>query len=128
MLESKGALWTGRVLTALTVAFLAFDGVIKLTGAQVVADTFTQLGYPVKHAFMIGVVELLVLALYAIPRTAVLGAVLLTALLGGGMATHIRVDSPLFSHILFGVYLGIFAWAGLYLREPRVRALLPLRS
>jgi len=128
MLESKGALWTGRVLTALVVVFLAFDAVIKLTGAQVVADTFAQLGYPVKHAFMIGVVELIVLALYAIPRTAVLGAVLLTALLGGGMATHIRVDSPLFSHILFGVYLGLFAWAGLYLREPRVRALLPLRS
>jgi hypothetical protein len=58
----------------------------------------------------------------------VLGAVLLTALLGGGIATHIRVDSPLFSHTLFGVYLGLFAWAGLYLREPRVRALLPLRS
>ena len=128
MLESKGVLWTGRVLTALVVVFLVFDGVIKLTMIPAVTETFAQLGYPAKHAVMIGVVELIVLALYAIPRTSVLGAVLLTALLGGGIATHIRADSPLFSHTLFGVYLGIFAWAGLYLREARVRALLPLRS
>jgi hypothetical protein len=67
-------------------------------------------------------------ALYAVPRTAVLGAILLTALLGGGMATHIRVDSPLFSHTLFGVYMGLIAWGGLYLREPRLRALVPLKS
>jgi hypothetical protein len=128
IVESKAALWTGRVLTALVVLFLLFDGIIKLTAMPVVADTFASLGYPAKHAVMIGVVELACVVLFAIPRTAVLGAVLLTALLGGGIATHIRVDSPLFSHTLFGVYLGLFAWAGLYLREPRVRALLPLRS
>jgi uncharacterized membrane protein YphA (DoxX/SURF4 family) len=128
VVESKAALWTGRVLTGFVVLFLLFDGVIKLTNMQVVTDTLNSLGYPPKHAVMIGIVELACVILLAIPRTAVLGAVLLTALLGGGIATHIRVDSPLFSHTLFGVYLGIVTWAGLYLREPRVRALLPLRS
>lgn len=128
MVESKAALWTGRVLTGFVVLFLLFDGIIKLTNMQVVTDTLNSLGYPPKHAVMIGIVELACVILFAIPRTAVLGAVLLTALLGGGIATHIRVDSPLFSHTLFGVYLGIVAWAGLYLRDPRVRTLLPLRS
>jgi hypothetical protein len=128
VVESKAALWTGRVLTGFVVLFLLFDGIIKLTNMQVVTDTLNSLGYPPKHAVMIGIVELACVILFAIPRTAVLGAVLLTALLGGGIATHIRVDSPLFSHTLFGVYLGIVAWAGLYLRDPRVRTLLPLRS
>ena len=128
MVESKAALWTGRVLTGFVVAFLLFDGIIKLTSMPVVAETLASLGYPAKHAVMIGIVELACVVLFAIPRTSVLGAVLLTALLGGGIATHIRVDSPLFSHTLFGVYLGIITWAGLYLRDPRVRALLPLRS
>lgn len=125
---SKGAVWTGRVLTGFIILFLLFDGIIKLMMIQPVTDTFAALGYPVKHAFLIGVIELVVIILFAIPRTAVLGAVLLTALLGGGISTHLRVDSPLFSHTLFGVYLGLIAWAGLYLRDPRVRAVLPLRS
>jgi hypothetical protein len=121
-------IWTGRILTGFVVVFLLFDGVIKLLTIQPVLDSFAQLGYPAKHAAMIGVVELACVALYALPRTAVLGAILLTALLGGGISTHIRVDSPLFSHTLFGVYLGLIAWAGLYLREPRLRSLIPLRS
>jgi hypothetical protein len=125
---SKGALWTGRVLTALTVVFLLFDGIIKLVMIQPVVDTFAQMGFPVKHAYLIGFIDVACAVLIAIPRTAVLGTVLMTALLGGAIATHLRIDSPLFSHTLFGVYLGLIAWAGLYLREPRVRALLPLRS
>jgi hypothetical protein len=125
---SKGAVWTGRVLTGLIVVFLLFDGIIKLVMIQPVIDTFNQMGYPVKHAYLIGVIDVACAILLAIPRTAVLGAVLMTGLLGGAIATHVRIDSPLFSHTLFGVYMGLIAWAGLYLREPRVRALLPLRS
>ena len=120
--------WTGRILSGFVVLFLIFDGVIKLTPIQAVTDTFQQMGIPVKFAFLIGIVELICVALYAFPRTAVLGAILLTALLGGGIATHIRIESPLFSHTLFGVYVGLIAWGGLYLREPRLRALLPFSS
>jgi uncharacterized membrane protein YphA (DoxX/SURF4 family) len=125
---AKGAVWTGRVLTGLIVVFLLFDGIIKFMMVQPVVDTFNQMGYPVKHAYLIGVIDVGCAILLAIPRTAVLGAVLMTGLLGGAIATHVRIDSPLFSHTLFGVYMGLIAWAGLYLREPRVRALLPLRS
>ncbi len=80
-----------------------------------------------KHAYLIGFIDVACAILLAIPRTAVLGAVLLTGLLGGAISTHVRVDSPLFSHTLFGVYMGLWAWAGVYLREPRLRAILPLR-
>ncbi len=120
--------WTGRILSGFIVAFLAFDGVIKLTQIQPVVDTFEQMGYPLKYAVLIGVVELICVILYAIPRTAVLGAVLLMGLLGGGIATHIRIDSPLFSHTLFGVYMGLIMWAGLYLRMPRLRSVFPFSS
>jgi len=124
----KGALWTGRVLSALVIVFLLMDGIMKFMMIQPVTDAFAELGYPVKHAILIGVIDVACAVLFAIPRTAVLGAVLMTGLLGGAISTHVRIDSPLFSHTLFGVYLGLIAWAGLYLREPRVRALLPLRS
>jgi hypothetical protein len=126
---SAAVLWTGRTLSALTVLFLAFSGGIKLAGHPSVAETMGQLGWPATYAssVWIGVLEIGIALLYAVPRTAVLGLVLMTALLGGAVATHVRVGSPLYSHILFGVYLGLFAWAGLWLREPRLRALLPLR-
>jgi hypothetical protein len=116
----------GRALSALAIAFLAFDTAIKLAQMSVVAETLGALGYPADLGFTIGVVELVCVVLYAVPRTAVLGAILLTALFGGGIATHIRVGDPLFTHILFGVYLGLFVWGGLYLRNARVRELLPL--
>jgi uncharacterized membrane protein YphA (DoxX/SURF4 family) len=125
---SKGAVWTGRILTGLIVVFLLFDGIIKFMMIQPVVDTFDQMGYPVKHAYLIGAIDVACAILLAIPRTALLGAVLTTGLLGGAIATHVRIDSPLFSHTLFGVYMGLIAWVGLYLRDPRVRALLPLRS
>jgi len=125
---SKAWVWTGRILSGFIVAFLLFDAVIKLMRIQPVIDTFAQLGYPDKFAVTIGVIELVIVALYAIPRTSVFGALFLTALLGGAIATHVRVESPLFSHTLFGVYMGLIAWAGVYLREPRLRALVPLRS
>ena len=116
----------GRALSALAILFLAFDTAIKLAGMSVVAETLSSLGYPADIGFTIGVVELVCLVLYAVPRTAVLGAILLTALFGGGIATHIRVGSPLFTHILFGVYLGLFVWGGLYFRSDRLRELIPL--
>jgi len=121
------AVIVGRALSALAILFLAFDTAIKLAGMSVVAETLSSLGYPADLGFTIGVVELVCLVLYAVPRTAVLGAILLTALFGGGIATHIRVGSPVFTHILFGVYLGLFVWGGLYLRSARLRELIPLR-
>jgi len=125
---SKAWVWTGRILSGFIVAFLLFDAVVKLLRIQPVIDSFAELGYPDKFAVTIGVMELVIIALYAIPRTSVFGALFLTALLGGAIATHVRVESPLFSHTLFGVYMGLIAWAGVYLREPRLRALVPLRS
>ena len=115
----------GRALSALAIVFLVFDTAIKLVQAPVVAQTLGSLGYPGDLGLTIGIVELVCLVLYALPRTAVLGAILLTALFGGGIATHIRVGSPLFTHILFGVYLGLFVWGGLYLRSERLRELIP---
>jgi len=114
----------GRALSGLAIVFLTFDTVIKLTQLPMVGETLSALGYAPDLGLTIGIVELVCVVLYAVPRTAVLGAILLTALFGGGIATHIRVGSPLFSHILFGVYLGLFVWGGLYLRSARLRELL----
>ncbi|NOV15802.1 DoxX family protein [Ensifer adhaerens] len=120
----------GRVLSGLVVAFLAFDGAIKLVPLDVVTETLAVLGYPadVGLARLLGVLTLLCALLYAIPRTSVLGAILLTGYLGGAMATHLRADSPLFTYLLFGFYLGVIAWAGLWLRDRRVRALIPFKN
>jgi hypothetical protein len=123
---SSGLVWTGRALSGLVVLFLLFDGAIKLVPLQVVIDTVIPLGWqadPVTWRAL-GVVLIASALLYAYPRTAFLGAILITAYLGGAVATHVRVGSPLFSHILFGVYVGIALWAGLWLRDPRIRALL----
>ena len=124
---SSGALWTGRALSAVIVLFMIFDGVIKLPPLDIVTQTMVPLGWPADAnvARMLGVIGLVSTALYALPRTAVLGAILLTAYMGGAIATNVRVDNPLFSHTLFGVYLGVILWGGLYLRDPRVRALIP---
>jgi hypothetical protein len=124
---SRAARWTGRVLSALVVLFLLFDGLIKVVELDVVEETLTQLGYPPHLGFGLGVMTLAIALLYAWPRTALLGAILLTGLLGGAIATHLRVGSPLFSHLLFGVYLGLVAWGGLFLRDEKLRELLPLR-
>jgi hypothetical protein len=124
----RTAYWTGWVLSGLVIAFLVFDAGLKLLQLDVVNETMTQLGWPPDYSRMLGVITLVCALLYAYPRTAVLGAILLTAYLGGAMATHVRVGSPLFSHVLFSVYLALFVWGGLYLRDPRVRALIPLRA
>jgi hypothetical protein len=105
---SSGALWTGRVLSGIIVLFMIFDGAIKLPPLDIVTQTMVPLGWP------------------ADPNVArMLGVILLTAYMGGAIATKLRIDSPLFSHTLFGVYLGVILWGGLYLRDPRVRALMP---
>jgi len=126
--RSSAGVWTGRALSGLVVLFLLFDGAIKLVPLQVVIDTVIPLGWPTDSALWrtLGIVLIASALLYATPRTSVLGAILITAYLGGAIATHVRIGSPLFSHTLFGVYLGIALWAGLWLRDPRVRALFPL--
>lgn len=126
--RTSASVWTGRVLSGLVVLFLLFDGAIKLVPLQVVIDTVIPLGWPTDPALWraLGLVLIASALLYAYPRTALLGAILITAYLGGAVATHVRIGSPLFSHTLFGVYLGIALWIGLWLRDPRVRALLPL--
>ena len=124
---SAGAVWTARVLTAIPVLFLLFDTVIKLMRIDPVIDSFNALGYPASLALAIGVLELACLALYLVPATSVLGAVVLTGYLGGAVATHVRVENPLLTHVLFPVYVGLFLWGGLFLREPRLRCLLPSR-
>jgi hypothetical protein len=124
---SAAARWTGRILSALVVLFLLLDGAIKVVEMEVVKQSLAELGYPQEIAFGLGILTLAIGVLYAIPRSAVLGAILLTGLLGGAMATHLRVGSPLFSHLLFGLYVGLMAWGGLFLRDQRLRALLPLR-
>jgi apolipoprotein N-acyltransferase len=127
-MNSRTALWTGRVLSGVAVLFLLFDGAIKLVPIQPVTDSLRELGYPATDSFarFLGVVTLLSTALYAWPRTALLGAVLLTGLMGGAIASHLRLGDPLFSHTLFGVYLSLFFWVGLWLRDERVRRLMPM--
>jgi hypothetical protein len=117
----------GWIVTGLVGAFLAFSASLKFFMPDVVRETMGGLGWPAHHDLMIGIIEVGCVALYLIPRTAVLGAVLETALLGGAIATNVRVDNPLFSHELFGVYLGVLVWLGLWLRDPRIRMLMPLR-
>ena len=125
---SKGRLWTGRIISALPALFLVMDGVMKLMKPDFVVKATVQLGYPENVIFPLGIVVLVCVILYVIPRTAVLGAILLTGYLGGAVATHARVGDPLFSHTLFPIYFAILLWGGLYLREERLRALIPLRS
>ncbi len=118
----------GLVLTGAIGLFLLFDAVIHLLRLPVVTDSFAALGYPIGVARGLGLLELVCVALYLLPRTSVLGAVLLTGYLGGAMSAQLRVDAPLVSAQLFPVYVGIALWAGLFLRDVRLRRLLPLRT
>ncbi|HEY9429331.1 MAG TPA: DoxX family protein [Gemmatimonadaceae bacterium] len=120
----KTNLWTGRVLSGIAILFLVFDTVIKLIARPEVAESMQQLGYPTELGFVIGVIELVCLVLYIIPGTSVLGAILFTGYLGGAIATHLRLENPLFTHILFPTYVAALLWGGLYLRDSRVRVLL----
>ena len=118
----------GPITAGLAVAFLIFDSVGKLLRVQPVIDGTRQLGYPQAVVFGLGVTLLVCVLVYLIPRTSVLGAVLLTGYLGGAVATHVRVGNPLFTHVLFPIYVAALLWGGLVLRDARLRALLPWRD
>lgn len=126
---SKSALWTGRVLSGLVILFLLFDGAIKLVPWPVVTETMDKIGYGSSESLArtLGAITIACTVLYAVPPTSILGAILLTGYLGGAMASHVRIGSPLFSHILFGCYLGLMLWGGLWLRDRRLRSLMPFR-
>jgi hypothetical protein len=121
---SKKMLWAGYILSALPVLMLLFSGVMKLVKPAPVVEGFVRLGYPESLALGIGIVELVCVVLYVIPRTSVLGAILLTGYLGGATATHLRIGEPFFAPIV----LGVMVWGGLFFRDARLRALLPLRE
>jgi DoxX-like family len=124
---SKPALWLGRVLSGLVILFLLFDGAIKLGPWPVVTETMDRVGYGSNEtlARSLGAITLICTVLYAVPPTSILGAILLTGYLGGAMASHVRIGGPLFNHILFGFYLGLILWVGLWLRRRSQRGLIP---
>lgn len=125
---SKARLWTGRILTILTTLFMLFDGTMKLFQPLPVTKAMTQLGFPSHLSVPIGVILLICTALYALPSTSVLGSVLLTGYLGGAVVSQLRIGAPLFSTALFPIYFAVLLWAGIYLREPRLRKLIPVRT
>jgi hypothetical protein len=116
--------WTGRVISALPVLMLLFSAGMKFTNSPTLTEGMDHLGWPMKYAVALGITELACTILYVIPQTSVLGAILLTGYLGGATATHVRVGDPFYGPVIFGVLV----WLGLFLREPRLRAILPWRS
>lgn len=117
-------IWTGRVLSGIAVLFLAMDAMMKVMRIPAAVKGTADLGYPTGVLLPLGIIQLVCLALYLIPRTRVLGAILWTGYLGGAVATHVRISNPLFSHVLFPVYVAALLWGGLYLRDVRLRAVL----
>ncbi|MGB8398080.1 DoxX family protein [Bradyrhizobium sp.] len=126
---TESARWAGRILSGLVIAFLLFDGAIKLVPWPVVTETMDNMGYGSSDSLArsLGIITIVCIVLYSIPPTSILGAILLTGYLGGAMASHLRIGSPLLSHTLFGFYLGLMAWGGLWLRDRGLRALIPFR-
>jgi len=128
--NTSSAVWIGRLLGGLFVLFMLVASIApKLFFPDLAKahDAMDQVGWPHKYLLLIAAIELVGTILYVIPRTSVFGALLMTGLLGGAIATQLRVDNPLFTHILFGTYLGLLMWGGLWLRDPALRALLPVR-
>lgn len=125
---STKALWAGRIISALPILFLLMDAVGKFVKPEPVVTGTIALGYNESVILPLGIVLLVCTILYAVPQTAILGAILLTGYLGGAVATHVRIGNPVFTHMLFPVYLGIMIWLGLYLRDVRLRSLVPFRS
>ncbi len=128
-MKASPTVWTGRVLSGLFVLFMLAASIApKFLMADMVAEqNMTPLGWPAKYLLLIALIELGCVILYVVPRTSLLGAVLMTGLLGGAIATNLRVENPLFSHTLFGIYLGLFMWGGLWLRDASLRAAFPFR-
>ena len=127
MTTTPKTIWIGRTLSALAILFLSFDTIVKVLRLPVAIEGTTQLGYPESTVFVIGIIQLVCLVLYVIPQTSVFGAILFTGYLGGAIATHLRIGSPLFTHILFPIYVAVLIWGGLYAREPRLRDMVPIR-
>ncbi len=123
---SRKAVITGRVLSGIAVLFLLFDAIGKLLRPVSVIEGTTQLGWPVSVILPLGIIQAVCLILYLVPRTSFLGAILWTGYLGGAVATHVRIGNPLFSHMLFPVYIAALLWLGLWLRDRRLRTLLPI--
>jgi hypothetical protein len=124
------AAWMRRLgwgMSGLMIAFMLFDSLSKIALEHHVVDSTTRIGYPLDVIRPLGVVALVCTILYAVPRTAILGAILLTGYLGGAIASKVRIDDPLFSSTLFGVYFGLLIWGGLYFRDERLRAQIPFR-
>ena len=121
---STAARWTGWILTGLVVVFFTIDGTLKLLEHEEAMRATQQIGFPAQVVSGLGLTTLAIVALYLYPRTAVLGAILMTGLLGGAVAAHLRIGSPLFTHVLFGVYVGVVAWLALFLRNLRLRDVL----
>jgi hypothetical protein len=127
---SKPALWPGRILSGFVIVFLLFDGAIKLVPWPAVTETMDRIGYGSSEtlARSLGFITIVCAVLYSIPPTSIVGAILLTGYLGGAMASHLRIGSPLFTHTLFGFYLGLMVWGGLWLRDRSLRSSIPLRG
>src|SRR3954468_19559913 len=125
---SKGALWTGRILSGLVIAFLLMDAIMKFVIPPAVVKGMADSGWPLHFSVPLGIILMTCIIFYAIPRTSVLGAILLTGYLGGAVASNMRLELPLFSHVLFPVYVGVLAWGGLFFREPKIRELIPLKN
>jgi DoxX-like family len=125
---SKRARWGARIVSGIPAAFLLFDAALKLAKPPMVVEGTVKLGYPAQVILPLGVVLLLATVVYLVPRTAVLGAVLLTGYLGGAIATHVRVGDPLASHVLFPAYVAVLLWGGLWLRDARVRSVFSLAA
>jgi hypothetical protein len=127
-MKTSASVWVGRVMSGLFALFiLGASAAPKLLGLPITDEIMAELGWPPGYVLPIGILELTLVLLYLYPRTSVLGAVLFMGLLGGAMATQVRAESPLFSHQLFSIYLGLFMWGGLWLRDPKLRALFPWR-
>jgi hypothetical protein len=125
---SKGRLWTARIMSGLVILFMLFDSILKLIKPAPVVEGTVTLGYAEHHILVIGILGLLSTILYAVPRTSFLGALLLTGYFGGVIATQFRVDAPLFTHILFPIYLAVLTWGGVWLRDEKVRKLILLQN
>lgn len=125
---SKGTLWTGRIMSGLVIAFLLMDAIMKFVIPPAVVKGMADSGWPLHFSVTLGIILMSCIILYTIPRTSVLGAILLTGYLGGAVASNMRLELPLLTHVLFPVYVGVLAWGGLFFRDAKLRELIPLKK
>jgi len=125
---STKKLWASRIMSGIVILFMLFDSVFKFIQPEEVIKGTIELGYSQHHIAILGALGLLSIILYTIPKTSFLGVVMLTGYWGGAIATHVRLDNPLFSHVLFPVYLAVLAWGGIWLRDERIRKLIPFQN